>query len=601
MERRFEAYIETGRNDIDCTLSDNNYLKELKIKNHEFDIEFDSKNTGIYVTNTDEFATSAFITAVPELEDAEVTIIYGTNEVKKQNTSFTINPGNNYVYVRVKAPNGDLRTYTVNVFRSPSTNNKLKNIIISDGELEPEFDSETLNYTVYFRDELTFLDKISVMGIREDNKATLRGNGDYAIQTGNNEIVLTVTSLSGDTREYKINVVKVLDSSNKLSSLEVYEGELTPDFTKDGTNYYVTVPNEVTSLKLIRDENVIPESSEAEIEITGNSDFKVGMNTVQIKVIPTKGSIRTYTIYVTRSILASNFLKELYIEGYDFEPLFERSTLYYEVNVASSVTQVTLKALLEDETSKIEIDGEESIFEKTMNLSYGENKVYVKVTSNTGAERVYTVNVIRAQSSDYYLLTLTTDKGTWDKEFDTNVKEYSISAGIEDEVIKFSGTYSKGAYASGLGDVNVPVGESTHTIIITSESGQTNTYTFTINRVGNNETGIESITSNRGDLTLEDNKYKITVPDSASSIKFTVTTLDPNATVNMEEIYRLDYGTNEIEIEVVAQDKETKKKYIIEVKREKDLASINIIEDTIALDIGEEFDILYELDPYGVS
>jgi hypothetical protein len=65
----------------------------------------------------------------------------------------------------------------------------------------------------------------------------------------------------------------------------------------------------------------------------------------------------------------------------------------------------------------------------------------------------------------------------------------------------------------------------------------------------------------------------------------------------MDEYYRLDYGNNEIEFKVIAEDGETEKTYTINVFRNKDLASINIIKDVITLDIGEEEYIYYELDP----
>ena len=509
-----------------------------------------------------------------------------------------LEPGNNFVYLTVTSAAGNSRTYTLNIFRAYSSDNKLKNLVISDGDLDPEFDPEIQEYTVILEDDLEKLDNVSVIGFKNHTAATIKGNGTHALKgTGSTDVIITVTSQSGDKREYKVTFVKKEAPSCKLLALNVYEGELVPDFTSDGTTYYLTVPNEITELDLEVDKNVIPKDEEAIIEITGNENFKVGINVVNIKVTSTKGVEKNYQIYVTRSILASNYLKELYVEGYDLTPEFSKETIYYELDVSSEIEKVDLYAVLEDTNAIIEIDGELNATSKEMNLNYGDNKAYVSVTSQTGAKRTYTVNVIRAQNSEYYLLTLTIDKGTWDKAFDTETKEYTIDVLNEDEKITFTGTYSKGAYASGLGEVAVNVGETSHAIVITSASGLTNTYNFTINRPAKNNANIESITSNRGDLTLEDNVYKISVADSASSIKFIVTTEDSTATVNMDEYYRLDYGDNEIEIEVVAEDKETKKTYKINVYRKKDLASINIIKDVITLDIGEEETIYYDFDP----
>ena len=103
--------------------------------------------------------------------------------------------------ISVNSAAGNTRTYTLNVFRSYSTDNTLRDLIISDGSLEPAFDPEVTNYTVTLDDDLAFLDKISVIGIKNDKKASITGNGEYQIKTGNNEIKITVKSESGDERE----------------------------------------------------------------------------------------------------------------------------------------------------------------------------------------------------------------------------------------------------------------------------------------------------------------------------------------------------------------------------------------------------------------
>ena len=85
--------------------------------------------------------------------------------------------------------------------------------------------------------------------------------------------------------------------NNYLSSLSVSKYSfINRKFSKDGLNYFVTVKNKVTSVKV----NAKKEHSKAKVSISGNTNLKVGINKVLVTVTSESGKTRNYRIFVTR-------------------------------------------------------------------------------------------------------------------------------------------------------------------------------------------------------------------------------------------------------------------------------------------------------------
>lgn len=90
-----------------------------------------------------------------------------------------------------------------------SKNNYLKSLSVSDYEINPKFDKETLEYSVELPNGT---ESIVVNATKEDNMATIKGTGTYSLDEGTKLIEIVVTSQSGSTRTYKLNAtVKELD------------------------------------------------------------------------------------------------------------------------------------------------------------------------------------------------------------------------------------------------------------------------------------------------------------------------------------------------------------------------------------------------------
>ena len=101
---------------------------------------------------------------------------------------------------------------------------------------------------------------------------------------------------------------------------------------------------------------------------------------------------KTVNVVKPREKSTNNNLKSLSVAGYDLSPSFNKNTLEYTVNVESNVEKVTINAAKEDGYASISGTGEKDVVE-------GDNKFEVKVTSETGSSKVYTINVIVKDSN----------------------------------------------------------------------------------------------------------------------------------------------------------------------------------------------------------
>lgn len=93
-----------------------------------------------------------------------------------------------------------------------SSNNYLEELSIDGFELSPEFDKETLEYSVEVPNNT---EKVIINAKKEDSTASVSGSGEVSVSEGANKIEVKVTAQNGNERVYIINVnVKELDPIN---------------------------------------------------------------------------------------------------------------------------------------------------------------------------------------------------------------------------------------------------------------------------------------------------------------------------------------------------------------------------------------------------
>lgn len=212
----------------------------------------------------------------------------------------------------------------------------------------------------------------------------------------------TGSSSSGSSPVKNNTTTKVEKKSNnsKLSSLEILEGVLTPEFNSGVTEYEISVPNEITKLSI----TAVPDDSKATVKITGNEELQVGENTIELTVTAEDGSKTTYKILAKRAEPELNLqtLTVAYIDEnqerveLELNPLFSFEIYDYIIDFKLPYTVKNLEILgtANRENAVIEILENEE-------LKSGENIITIKVTvaDETGLEeqKIYTIKVVKEE------------------------------------------------------------------------------------------------------------------------------------------------------------------------------------------------------------
>lgn len=189
--------------------------------------------------------------------------------------------------------------------------------------------------------------------------------------------------------------VKKSDNSN-LSSIQIAEGVISPEFSKTVKEYTVNVPYEVTKLSIA----ATPEHSKGTVTINGNDELKVGENLIEIIVTAEDSSTDKYTIKTIRAKqeLSLQTLSIYYVNGngekveLKLDPQFSFDVYSYAVNdiLAHTIQSLSVEAKANAENAKVEIVGNDE-------LKSGTNEITIKVsvTDEAGLEeqKTYTIKV----------------------------------------------------------------------------------------------------------------------------------------------------------------------------------------------------------------
>ena len=332
----------SGRTSTIRVLSGNNNLASLKVSNASI-----SFNPNVSVYSMTINSATAVITA--SLADSSASFVSGFG-------SRTINLayGTNAYYVKVKAANGDIKTYTLNITRPDgrSNENRLNSLKVS---------GSTLNF----------------------NSNSGYGNRNVKLKYGNNVILVKVKAENGSVRIYTLNIFRNdgRDDNNYLKSLSIESYKI--DFNKEKYEYTIKVPYELEKLNI----SLTLESAKAKYDIIGNS-LKVGDNEVQIKVKAENEQVRTYKIKVKKlnkgELLPSADINSLVIEGYNID--FKPDKLNYSIEVKNNNP---LKI-------KVELVNNESIYRIIGNKELKDmSEVTIVVISTDLETKEYVIHIVK--------------------------------------------------------------------------------------------------------------------------------------------------------------------------------------------------------------
>lgn len=388
---------------IEREKSNNNYLKSLTAEEGAFTEEFD-KNTQSYHIEVGKDVNS--LKLAYEVEDSTAKVIVLDNRSFKA--------GENIVTIRVTAENGTSRDYIIIVNRIASDNNYLLNLWTDKGELSPEFNKEVLEYRIEVENELA---RIKVFATNDDLSSKIIGTGEYALDIGENLITVSVMAENADIRNYNITVFRKQNNNTNLLRIDNNKGA---EVNKvNDTTYRIQAPNEAKEIIITG----IPESETSNVKGNGKKQLIVGENTFTLTVTAEDGSIKDYTVIVTRSKSSNANLKSLFIKESDYSPELTPEEDTYYTKVLYNVSNITMEIETEDEGASFEVIGNQD-------FKLGQNDVIIRVTASDGVTmRDYKIVtfVQELNTGSNYLYSLAVNKGILTPEFDKEKQVYEVT------------------------------------------------------------------------------------------------------------------------------------------------------------------------------
>lgn len=453
-------------------------------------------------------------------------------------------------------------------------------------------------------------DTIFTLTSKDVSVATIiSGNTMVAMGIGRTEITVHVGATV--TTVFTLAVIAKGDTlgvGSDLSGLSVSAGTLDTAFSKNDTEYVVSVPNE----KLSTTVTVLCLNTKTTISLnalnlfsnvaSGVITLKVGETLIPIVVVAENGVKKTYRILVRRSASANANLSNLVASAGIFTKAFFADSLNYELSVANTVTFTTITPTLSDsQRATVKVKDSATVSGKASQvllLANGINIVPVVVTAENGDKKTYTVIVTRAAPGTVSanLSALTLSAGSLSPAFSASTLNYTMTVAYAINAttvvataltpttasITVNGIAVRSGSASN--SIALNLGSNSISIVVLSDSGIsgfTKAYQVTVIRSASvGSTDLSGLVLSAGAIspafsagTLE---YTLTVPNGVANTTVTPTALTPSTssiTVNgtavvsgaASGVVALAVGTNSIL--VVVTENGTNKSYNVIVTR----------------------------------
>ncbi|TFF37117.1 cadherin-like beta sandwich domain-containing protein [Mucilaginibacter psychrotolerans] len=551
------------------------------------------------------------IKLTPTVADAAATIeVNGTTVASgAASGNIALSVGSNTITTVVTAQDGTPKTYTVTVTRAPSSNANLANITLSSGTLNPVFAQGTLSYTASVSNATssvtltpTVADVTATVQVNGTLVASGSASGGIALAVGPNVITATVTAEDGTQKSYTVTVTRAKSPNADLADLTLSSGTLSPAFASGTVTYNASVGNLVTSVA------VTPTVAEpnATVKVNGVSvasgsasagiPLIVGPNSITIAVTAQDGTIKNYTVTVTRAPSPDATLSNIAISAGTLTPTFASATTGYTASVSNAVTSVTLTPTVNEPNATVKVNGTtvtSGSASGAINLVVGPNVITTTVTAQDGiSTQTYTVTITRAPSLNAFLSALGVSTGNYSPSFGSNIFGYTMlvtnnvtSLRLTPVLADNTATITINGTPATNNAASVPiflnVGNNFINTVVTAQDGVTvKTYTVIVNRALSSENDLSNLTISNGTLTPTFqsgiNDYTDAVGNAVTSVTVTPTVADVTATVKVNNVsvvsgaasapINITVGTNTITAIVTAQNGATNT-YTIAVTR----------------------------------
>ncbi|MBC6414075.1 MAG: cadherin-like beta sandwich domain-containing protein [Chromatiales bacterium] len=406
---------------VNRALSNNATLSALMLTSTEEDMialtpDFASTVTN-YTARVAETVTA--VQVMPVATEGAMATIRVDNDTVASSASVSVDLGetgtDTNIEIVVTAPNGTTtNSYTVIVNRAPSSDASLSDLVVSEGQLDPTFNSDRRNYAVEVANATA---TITVTPTATNANATItvnaaavdNGNATDPIELAEGEVttIMVVVTAQDDTKNtYTIAVSRAASADASLSALTVSSGTLSPDFNSTTLSYTVSVANNIEQL------TVKPTATNVNATITvddetvdsGNASGFITLaegevTTIMVVVTAQDGTENTYTIAVSREASSNASLSNLEVSPGALSETFDSTTLNYTVSVENDVERLTVTPTATNANATITVNTvpvESGNASKPIELAAGEvTTITVVVTAQAGNTNTYMIAVSR--------------------------------------------------------------------------------------------------------------------------------------------------------------------------------------------------------------
>jgi hypothetical protein len=376
---------------------------------------FDRNTTAYTLAVRNEIGALTPFTLKPEPSAATSTYALTVNGVVVEpadpEAPITLQVGLNDVEIKVRAENGDAKTYRVSVTRAANGDATLSALAVAPGALDSAFAPGDTSYAVAVGNAAASItvtptttaaaSKITVNGKPVSSGAASEA---IALEVGPNGIPVVVTAENLATRTYRLTVTRARNGNTELSGLVPSVGILAPDFQPGIADYGFQA---AFSDSLVR---ITPSAADSHstIQVNGKAvasgsaseyqKIQVGENANRFIIVITAENLaqKVYNVSVNR---APNSLATLKSLAVSHGTLAQKSALEYADTVSHSTLNVTLTPLASDPNATVTVNSAavaNGSASASIPLAVGDNDIACLVTAQDGQTKtLYTVRVTR--------------------------------------------------------------------------------------------------------------------------------------------------------------------------------------------------------------
>lgn len=329
-------------------------------------------------------------------------------------------------------------------------------------------------------------------------------SGTFSLKLSNLQAATSSQTLYADAITKNFTV---MNKETSLTNLTLSNAELSPSFSSNVYNYTATINSSSTTITATK------KDSYSKVSGTGKKTLSYGENVFKVVVTSEDGTqTKTYKITITRPDNREiiNTLSGIKTSNGVLSPSFSKNVYSYKISLDPNVSSITITPTKEGTKSTF-VSGYSG---GTFKLNYGDNKVLIKVKSESGKINTYTIVINRRdnRNTNNYLKTLKIENANI--EFDKNTLNYSVIVKNNINKINIMATTEHStATVSGIGEKALKEGSNKFEVKVKAENETIRTYTINIKRL----TKDEDVSSNTNLKELQINNYPINFNKSTYS------------------------------------------------------------------------------------